>query len=228
MARRVSNGVALISVACYGIALYVGVDSPAGVAAVVSATILLVACVWSALRLFRANEQTSPFAQTARPAPPQEAPRARTGAVEEPHSGSDAQHVTEDKQRAAIAARTLRDAGEFPRKTPPVPIDAAEVCYHSRPATLYRDVQGKSLAIDKGHLVLTDRRLLFAGAAEFSTIAFQDIRALRLADSRSFALLKGKGANAETFHVEYPREFLAYLGLVCHKAGIDLPRVAQA
>jgi hypothetical protein len=227
MARRVSNAVAVVAVCFYGVALFVGVDSPVGIVAMISGTVLLIGCVWSALRLFRAIGEIPVPARTAQTANPEETPRAQQTAAEDPRTRSDAQHTAEDKQRAAIAARTLRDAGEFPRKTPPVPIDASEICYHSRPAKLLREAHGGLRTIDRGHLVLTDRRLLFAGTAEFSTIAFEDIHGLRLANNRSFSLLKSKGTPPETFHVEYPLEFLAYLGLVCHKAGIDLPRVAR-
>lgn len=73
--------------------------------------------------------------------------------------------------------------------------------------------------------MITDRRILYAGSTVFSTIHYRDIRAIKFVTARSFSIMCS-GA-PDTFDVEYPREFLAYLGMVCHKRGIDLPRVSR-
>ena len=237
LARLIVLAVALLSLICLMFAFSFGVGTPVGIGALALSVCFLLICVGAATKIYGPalveTLRTSAAARVGRrdkpsaaKAPPTDGKTTQdAGAADLPRHARSS-HIAEDKKRAAQAANSLRSAGTIPEVPSPVGLDPAEVCHHARRAVLLRQRDGGLREVDRGHLVITDRRIFYAGSTVFSTIHYRDIRGLKFVTARSFSIMCG-GA-PDTFDVEYPREFLAYLGMVCHKRGINLPRVSRA
>ena len=236
LARLITLAIAVLCLICMMFAFSFGERTPVGIGAMALSLCFLLIFVAAATKIYGPGFMESVRASIARRADRLGKPRAaktpqtdRSAATDT--SASDlprharASHIAEDKKRAAQAANSLRAAGTIPEVPSPVGLDPTEVCHHSRRAVLFRQRDGGLREVDRGHLVITDRRMFYAGTTVFSTIHYRDIRGLKFVTARSFSIMCS-GA-PDTFDVEYPREFLAYLGLVCHKRGINLPRVSR-
>jgi len=134
-------------------------------------------------------------------------------------------HVEADKRQAQAIARSLRSKKQLPTISSPVSLAPGEVCHHFRAATLVREAVGSRRVLDEGHLILTGTRLYFAGRSTSASITLSSITKLNLAGPRSFGVRYTGHDGLDTFDVEFPQEFLAYLAIVCHHNGVKLPRI---
>ena len=145
--------------------------------------------------------------------------------VEATQASTVSPHVEADKRQAQAIARSLRSKKQLPTISSPVSLAPGEVCHHFRAATLIRESVGSRRVLDEGHLVLTGARLYFAGRSISASITLSSLSKLNLAGPRSFGVRYAGHDALDTFDVEFPQEFLAYLAIVCHHNGVKLPRI---
>ena len=219
--KRATVFVAVLAALFIAVAAVIGADIWTRVFCAVTAVVVLV--VWflgariyvERLKPYRSQLGLDRYLKPDGPSASAAAPAATT-----PHGEA-------DKRQAQAAARDLRARKELPTVASPAPLMPGEVCHHFRAATMVREAVGSRRVLEEGYLILSGDRLYFSGRSTSSSIPLPSITKLTLAGPRSFGVRYAGSDALHTFDVEFPQEFLAYLGVVCHRNDIKLPRIGS-
>lgn len=133
-----------------------------------------------------------------------------------------------DASRSRSVMQSLQDGYALESIASPTPLAATEICYQVVEAGLCLDQKGVLTGIDEGHLILTNKRLIYLGAQKNITTQIKGILSLSVVKGAGFEVRSQSRQRREVYVTHFPREFVCLLFCVFRKHGIALPVTIEA